>query len=190
MQSPSICIAFFYNKILFSFYYVCYLLENETLAQELFGGRLDEVLRTNNDNSEVDFDVIALEVFRASIQEIIFIKSEVITCDNTMRDWDAPAEDILENLQRDEEEEHEESDDDEGNKNSFYTTVPDFLTAIKYISAAKNFAINNGMSAAVTDLASPETVMERKFLQKRNNATLTFVTIFKLLGQLFYSALR
>ena len=47
------------------------------------------------------------------------------------------------------------------------------------------------MSAAVTDVASAETVMERKFLlqriQRRNNATQKLVTIFKLLGQLFYS---
>ena len=96
----------------------------------------------------------------------------------------------MENIQRDEEEEQEELDDDKRNKNSFYTTIPDFLTAINYISAVKRFAINSGMSAAVTDLASPETVTERKFLQRRNNATLTFVTIFKLLGQLFHSALR
>ena len=47
-----------------------------------------------------------------------------------MRDWDAPADDILENNQRDEEEEQQESDD-----NSFDTIVPDFLTAIKYVSA-------------------------------------------------------
>ena len=52
-----------------------------------------------------------------------------------MHDWDAPADDILENNQRDEEEEQEESDDDEGNENSFDTIIPDFLTAIKYISA-------------------------------------------------------
>ena len=68
------------------------------------------------------------------------------------------------------------SHDDKGNENSFDTIVPDFLTAIKYISAVKKFAINNGMSAAVTDLASAETVMERKFLQRRNNATQKFVT--------------
>ena len=48
IQSPGICKAFFYNKILFSFYYVCYLAENETLLQELFGGNLDEVLGTDN----------------------------------------------------------------------------------------------------------------------------------------------
>ena len=31
VQSPGFCIAFFYNKkILFRFYYVCYLSENET----------------------------------------------------------------------------------------------------------------------------------------------------------------
>ena len=93
-----------------------------------------------------------------------------------MRDWDAPSEDILENIERDEEEEQEESDDDEGKENSFDTIIPDFLTAIKYISAVKKFAINNRMSAAATDLASVETVMERKFLQRRNNATQTFVT--------------
>ena len=91
--------------MLFSFYYVCYLLENETLTQELFGGSLDEVLGTDDNDSEVDFDVVAWKVFGASIQEIIDIKSEVITCDDTMRDWDAPADDILENNQRDEEKE-------------------------------------------------------------------------------------
>ena len=169
-------IAFFYNKILFSFYYICYLLENETLAQELFGGSLDELLGTYDDHLKVDFDVIAQEVFGASIQEIIDIKSEVITCDDTMHDWDAAADDILENIQRDEEEEQEESDDDEGNKNTFDTIVPDFRTSIKYTSTVKKFAINNGMSAAVTDVASAETVMERKFLQRRNNATQKLVT--------------
>ena len=175
--------------MLFSFYYVCYLLENETLAQDLFGGSLDEVLGTDDDDPKVDFDVIAWEVFGASIQEIIDIESEVITCDDTMHDWDAAAEDILENIQRDEEEEQEESDDDEGNKNTFDTIVPDFCTSIKYTSTVKKFAINNGMSAAVTDVASAETVMERKFLQRRNNATHknSLLTIFKLLGQLFYS---
>ena len=175
--------------MLFSFYYVCYLLENETLAQDLFGGSLDEVLGTDDDDPKVDFDVIAWKVFGASIQEIIDIESEVITCDDTMRDWDAAAEDILENIQRDEEEEQEESDDDEGNKNTFDTIVPDFRTSIKYTSTVKKFAINNGMSAAVTDVASAETVMERKFLQRRNNATHknSLLTIFKLLGQLFYS---
>ena len=91
--------------MLFSFYYVCYLLENETLTQELFGGSLDEVLGTDDNDSEVDFDVVAWKVFGASIQEIIDIESEVITCDDTMHDWDAPADDILENNQRDEEEE-------------------------------------------------------------------------------------
>ena len=174
-KSRFFSIAFFYNKILFSFYYICYLLENETLAQELFGGSLDELLGTYDDHLKVDFDVIAQEVFGASIQEIIDIKSEVITCDDTMRDWDAAADDILENIQRDEEEEQEESDD-QGNKNTFDTIVPDFLTSIKYISAVKNFAINNRMSAAVTDVASAETVMERKFLQRRNNVTQKFVT--------------
>ena len=79
----------------------------------------------------------------------------------------------MENIQRDEEEEQEESDDDEGNEST--------------VSAVKKFAINNGMSAAVTDVASAETVMERKLLQRRNNATQKLVTIFKLLGQLFYS---
>ena len=81
----------------------------------------------------------------------------------------------MENIQRDEEEEQEESDDDEGNEST--------------VSAVKKFAINNGMSAAVTDVASAETVMERKFLQRRNNATHknSLLTIFKLLGQLFYS---
>ena len=98
----------------------------------------------------------------------------MITCDDTMRDWDAAADDILENIQRDEEE--QEESDDEGNKNTFDTIVPDFLTSIKYISAVKNFAINNRMSAAVTDVASAETVMERKFLQRRNNVTQKFVT--------------
>ena len=44
----------------------------------------------------VDFDVTAREVFGASIQEITDIESEVITCDDNMRDWDIPAEDILE----------------------------------------------------------------------------------------------
>ena len=102
IQSPSFCIAFFHHKkILFSFYYICYLLENETLAQELFGGSLDEVLGTDDDNPKVDFDVIAWEVFGASIQEIIDIESKVITCDDTMHDWDAAAEDILENIQGD-----------------------------------------------------------------------------------------
>ena len=180
IQKPRIQSRFlysiFYNKIFFSFYYVCYLLENETLAQELFGGSLDEVLGTDDDDPKVDFDVIAWEVFGASIQEIIDIESEVITCDDTMHDWDAAAEDILENIQRDEEEEQEESDDDEGNKNTFDTIVPDFCTSIKYISTVKKFAINNGMSAAVTDVASAETVMERKFLQRKNNATQKFVT--------------
>ena len=67
--SPCFCVGFFYNKkILFSFYYVCYLLENETLAQELFGGSLDKVLGTDDDDPKVDFDVIAREVFGASIQ--------------------------------------------------------------------------------------------------------------------------
>ena len=126
-KSRFFSIAFFYNKILFSFYYICYLLENETLAQELFGGSLDELLGTYDDHLKVDFDVIAQEVFGASIQEIIDIKSEVITCDDTMRDWDAAADDILENIQRDEEEEQEESDDDEGNENTFDTIIPDFL---------------------------------------------------------------
>ena len=188
IQSPGFCIAFFYNKILSSFYYICYLLENETLAQELFGGSLDEVLGTDDDHPKVDFDVISQEVFGASIQEIIDIESEVIiTFDDTMRDWDAAADDILENIQRDEEEEQEESDDDEGNKNTFDTIVPDFRTSIKYTSTVKKFAINNGMSAAVTDVASAETVMERKFLQRRNNSTKKICYIFKLLGQLFYS---
>ena len=95
MQSPGFCIAFFYNKILSSFYYICYLLENETL------GSLDEVLGTDDDHPKVDFDVIAQKVFGASIQEIIDIKSEVITCDDTIHDWDAAADDILENIQRD-----------------------------------------------------------------------------------------
>ena len=131
----------------------CYLLENETLAQGLFGDSLDEVLGTDNDDSKVDFDVIAWEVFGVSIQEIIDIKSEVITCDKIMHNRYAPAKDILENIQRDEEEEQEESDNDEGNENLFDTIVPDFLTAIKYISAVKTFAINNEMWAAVTDLA-------------------------------------
>ena len=90
--------------------------------------------------------------------------------------WDAPADVILENIKMDEEEEQEELDNDEGNKNSFDTIVPDFPTAIKYISTVKKFAINNGMSAAVTYLASAETAMGRKFLQKRNNATQTFIT--------------
>ena len=170
MQSPGFCIAFFYNKILSSFYYICYLLENETL------GSLDEVLGTDDDHPKVDFDVIAQKVFGASIQEIIDIKSEVITCDDTIHDWDAAADDILENIQRDEEEEQEESDDDEGNENTFDTIIPDFLLLSIYISAVKNFAINNGMSAAVTDMASAETVMERKFLQRRNNATQKYVT--------------
>ena len=174
IQKPSFCVAFFYNKkILFSFYCVCYLLENDTLIQELFGGRLDKVLGTDNDDSEVDFDVIACKVFRASIQ-IIDIKSEVVTCDGTMHVWDAPAENILENILGDEEEKQEL--DNEGNKNLCDTIVPDFLTAIKNISAVKKFAINNGMSATVTDLASAETAMERKFLQGINNATQTFVT--------------
>ena len=93
----------------------------------------------------------------------------------------------MENIQRDEEEEQEESDDDEGNESTFDTVIPDFLTSIKYISAVKKFAINNGMSAAVTDVASAETVMERKFLQRRNNSTKKICYIFKLLGQLFYS---
>ena len=44
-----------------------------------------------------------------------------------MRDWDAAAGDILENIQGDEEEEQEESDDDEGNENTFDTIIPDFL---------------------------------------------------------------
>ena len=154
----------------------CYLLENETLAQGLFGDSLDEVLRTDNDDSKVDFDVIAWEVFGVSIQEIIDIKSEVITCDKIMHNRYAPAKDILENIQRDEEEEQEESDDDEGNKNTFDTIVPDFRTSIKYTSTVKKFAINNGMSAAVTDVASAETVMERKLLQRRNNATQKLVT--------------
>ena len=100
----------------------------------------------------------------------------MITCDDTMCDWDAPADVILENIKMDEEEEQEELDNDAGNKNLFDTIVPDFPTAIKYISAVKKFAINNGMSAAVTDLASAETAMERKFLQRRNNATQTFIT--------------
>ena len=146
------------------------------LAQELFGGSLDEVLGTDDDGPKVDFDVIAREVFGASVYEIIDIESEMITCDDGLRDWDVTAEDILENIQMDEEEEQEESDDDEGNDNSFDAIVPDFLTAIKYISAVKKFAINNGMSAAVTNLASAETVMERKFLQRRNTATQKFVT--------------
>ena len=123
----------------------CYLLENETLAQGLFGDSLDEVLGTDNDDSKVDFDVIAQKVFGVSIQEIFDIKSEVITCDNIMHDWYASSKDILENIQRDEEEEQEESDNDEGNENSFDAIVPDFLTAIKYISAVKTFAINNEM---------------------------------------------
>ena len=100
----------------------------------------------------------------------------MITCDDTMRDWDAAAGDILENIQGDEEEEQEESDDDEGNENTFDTIDPDFLTSIKYISTVKKFAINNGMSAAVTYVASAETVMERKSLQRSNNATQKFVT--------------
>ena len=120
--------------------------------------------------------LLLLQVFGASIQEIIDIESEVITCDDTMCDWDAPADVILENIKMNEEEEQEELDNDEGNKNSFDTIVPDFPTAIKYISTVKKFAINNGMSAAVTYLASAETSMERKFLQKRNNATQTFIT--------------
>ena len=120
--------------------------------------------------------LLLLQVFGASIQEIIDIESEVITCDDTMCDWDAPADVILENIKMDEEEEQEELDNDAGNKNSFDTIVPDFPTAIKYISAVKKFAINNGMSAAVTDLASAETAIERKFLQRRNNATQTFIT--------------
>ena len=99
----------------------------------------------------------------------------MITCDDTMRDWDAAAGDILENIQGDEEEQ-EESDDDEGNENTYDTIVPDFLTSIKYISTVKKFAINNGMSATVTYVASAETVMERKSLQRRNNATQKFVT--------------
>ena len=187
--SPGFCVGFFYNKkILFSFYYVCYLLENETLTQELFRGSLDEVLGTDDDDPKDDFHVIALEDFGASIQEINDIKSEVITCDDTMHGWDAAAEGILENIQRDEEEQ-EESDDDERNENTFDTIVPDFLTSITYISTVKKFAIDNGMSAGVTDVASAETVMERKFLQRRNNATHknSLLTIFKLLGQLFYS---
>ena len=112
----------------------------------------------------------------------------MITCDDTMHGWDAAAEGILENIQRDEEEQ-EESDDDERNENTFDTIVPDFLTSITYISTVKKFAIVNGMSAGVTDVASAETVMERKFLQRRNNATHknSLLTIFKLLGQLFYS---
>ena len=57
-----------------------------------------------------------------------------------------------------------------------HAIVPDSLTAFKYISAFKKFAINNGMSAAVADLVSAETVMERKFLQRRNNATQTSFT--------------
>ena len=124
----------------------------------------------------VDFDVTAREVFGASIQEIIDIESEVITCDDTIRDWDIPAEDILENIQRDKEEDQEEQDYDGANENSLDTINPDFLTAIKYISAVKKFTINNGMSAAVTDLTSAETAIERKFLQRRNNATQTFIT--------------
>ena len=188
IQSRFLYSIFYNKKILFSFYYVCYLLENETLTQELFRGSLDEVLGTDDDDPKDDFHVIALEDFGASIQEINDIKSEVITCDDTMHGWDAAAEGILENIQRDEEEQ-EESDDDERNENTFDTIVPDFLTSITYISTVKKFAIDNGMSAGVTDVASAETVMERKFLQRRNNATHknSLLTIFKLLGQLFYS---
>ena len=155
--SPDFCIAFFYNKkILLSFYYVCYLSKNETLLQELFGGCLDEVLGTDDDESAVAF-VITQKVFRASIQEISDIENDYLRWHHA---WlGCPCR----RIQRDREEQ-EELDDDEGNKNSFDTIVPDFLTAIKYISAVKKFAINNWMTALVTDMASAETVMQRKFL--------------------------
>ena len=83
-----------------------------------------------------------------------------------MHDWDAAAEGILENIQRDEEQQ-EESDDDERNENTFDTILPDFLTSITYTSAVKKFAIDNGMSAAVTDVASAETVVERVSSKKK-----------------------
>ena len=141
IQSLSFCIAFVYNKkILFSFY-VCYLLENETLAQELFGGSLDEVLGTDDDDPKVDFDIIAREVFGASIQEIIVIESEVITCDDTIRDWDAAAEDILENIQRDEEEEQEESDNDEGNENTFDKSFQISLLLLSTLALLKSLLL-------------------------------------------------
>ena len=68
IQSRFLYSSFYNKKILASFYYVCYLLENETLAQELFGGSLNEVLGTDDGDPKVDFDVIAREVFGASIQ--------------------------------------------------------------------------------------------------------------------------
>lgn len=44
------------------------------LIQELFGGSLEEAVGTDDDNSEVDFDVIMQDVFGTIIQEISKVK--------------------------------------------------------------------------------------------------------------------
>ena len=97
IQSSDFYITYFHNKkILFSFYHSV-IFQKMKLSHRSFlvAAWMRFQVYTDDDDSEVDFDVIAWKVFGASIQDIIDIESEVITCDDTMHDWDAPA-DILE----------------------------------------------------------------------------------------------
>ena len=65
----------------------------------------------------------------------------MITCDDTMRDRDAAAGDILENIQGDEEEEQEESDDDEGNENTFDTSFQISLLLLSTLALLKSLLL-------------------------------------------------
>ena len=62
-----------------------------------------------------------------------------------MRDWDAPADDIFEKF-RGMKKKSKRSRMMMREMKTHLIIVPDFLTAIKYISAVKKFAINNRMS--------------------------------------------
>ena len=97
IQSSGFYITCFHNKkILFSFYHSV-IFQKMKLSHRSFlvAAWMRFQVYTDDDDSEADFDVIAWKVFGPSIQDIIDIESEVITCDDTMHDWDASA-DILE----------------------------------------------------------------------------------------------
>ena len=158
-------------------------LENEDLAEDLFGAttaELKEITSGENDVDDgdgIDFETAAREYFGATIEEIIAAESHIVTSNDEPINWNAPAIDLIDSITEIEESSEVESDVEEEPKNS--TTVKNVNDALESATNLKAFFETQSFSGEVMlAISQIESFLEKKIVVSSQNAKQKKVTDF------------
>lgn len=111
------------------------------------------------------------EIFGVSVEESVLIEEEVAVTDNSAKNWEAPANELLNVLDEECDQLVESEDESETQSQPL-----DLLDAFDYIQKLTNLALIHGMDSVITELSSIRSSFEKVHLLKYNKNKQSLLT--------------